>query len=51
MENAELRTEARPNRLRQLAWLVGIWAAGVGGLGVVAMFIRLMMEAAGMRSH
>ncbi|WP_342050083.1 MULTISPECIES: DUF2474 domain-containing protein [unclassified Cupriavidus] len=38
-------------RLRQVGWLIAIWAGGVASLGVAAMLIRLLMEAAGMRSH
>lgn len=28
---------------RRLAWFVGLWAAGVGALGVIAYAIRLMI--------
>jgi hypothetical protein len=38
-----------PKPLRQrLAWLVGIWAASVAALAVVAYLLRLFMAAAGM---
>jgi hypothetical protein len=29
----------------------GIWLAGVVGLGLVAVVLRLLMQAAGMHSH
>jgi hypothetical protein len=29
---------------RRLAWFVGIWAASVGALGVVAFAIRLLIK-------
>ncbi|REE89166.1 DUF2474 domain-containing protein [Cupriavidus plantarum] len=40
-----------PERLRQVGWLIAIWAGSVATLGVAAMLIRVLMEAAGMRSH
>lgn len=36
---------------QRLGWLVLIWAASVVSLGVVAGLLRLLMAAAGMRSH
>ena len=35
--------------LRRLGWLVVLWAAGVAALGAVALALRLLMRAAGMR--
>jgi uncharacterized protein involved in exopolysaccharide biosynthesis len=34
----------------RIAWMALIWVASVAALGVVAMLIRLLMSAAGMRS-
>ncbi|MFW2831187.1 DUF2474 family protein [Sphingomonas sp. ID0503] len=31
-------------RLRQLAWFVGLWAAGVATVGAVAFMIRTVMR-------
>jgi len=36
--------------LRRLGWLVALWAAGVAALAAVALLLRLVMHAAGMRS-
>ncbi|MBA1245674.1 MULTISPECIES: DUF2474 domain-containing protein [Pseudomonas] len=36
---------------QRLGWLVLIWAASVVSLGLVAGLLRLLMAAAGMRSH
>ncbi|MFF7706126.1 DUF2474 family protein [Pseudomonas sp. NPDC007930] len=36
---------------QRLGWLVLIWAASVVSLGLVAGLIRLLMAAAGMRTH
>jgi len=43
-------TARSPRRLwlRRLAWLVGLWAAGVGALLVVATLLKLFMRAAGL---
>ncbi|GGY86972.1 DUF2474 domain-containing protein [Pseudoduganella plicata] len=35
--------------LRRLGWLVVLWAVGVAALGVVALALRLAMQAAGLR--
>jgi len=44
--------ETPPGRLRlwarRLAWLVGIWAAGIAALAVLAYGLRLLMNWAGM---
>jgi Protein of unknown function (DUF2474) len=34
--------------LRRFLWLVAIWVASVLALGVVAYFLRLLMNAAGL---
>lgn len=36
---------------KKLMWLVIIWAASVMALGVVATVFKLLMTAAGMRTH
>nr|WP_255556835.1 DUF2474 family protein [Sodalis sp. dw_96] len=36
---------------RRLLWLLTLWAASVLALGVVAGLFRLLMTAAGMRTH
>jgi hypothetical protein len=36
--------------LRRFVWLIAIWAASVLALGGVATLIRLLMEAAGLRT-
>ncbi|MDB5842308.1 MAG: hypothetical protein JWQ23_4260 [Herminiimonas sp.] len=33
---------------KKLGWLILIWAASIGALGLVALLIRLLMNAAGM---
>jgi len=35
--------------LRRIGWLVVLWAAGVAALGLVALALRLVMQAAGLR--
>jgi hypothetical protein len=35
---------------RKLGWMVLLWSASVAALGVVALLIRVLMHAAGMRS-
>lgn len=35
--------------LRRIGWLVVLWAAGVVALGLVALALRLVMHAAGLR--
>jgi hypothetical protein len=35
--------------LRRLGWLVALWIGGVAALGAVAIVIRLLMHAAGMK--
>ncbi|WP_312423912.1 DUF2474 domain-containing protein [Serratia sp. (in: enterobacteria)] len=36
---------------KRIGWLVIIWSASVLGLFVVASLLRLLMTAAGMKSH
>jgi len=36
---------------QRLLWLLALWAASVLTLGVVATLFRLLMTAAGMRTH
>lgn len=36
---------------KKLIWLVIIWAASVMALGVVATVFKLLMTAAGMKTH
>jgi len=33
---------------RRLGWLVVLWAASVAALGVVALILRMLMQAAGL---
>jgi len=35
--------------LRRVGWLVVLWTAGVAALGLVALALRLVMQAAGLR--
>ena len=39
---------ARRLWMRRFAWLVALWAAGVGVLAVLATLLRLFMRAAGL---
>lgn len=39
----------KPTWLRRLGWMVALWAAGVAALGAIALALRLLMHAAGMR--
>jgi hypothetical protein len=36
---------------QRLAWMVAIWACSVGALGLVAYVLRLVLAAAGLKSH
>ncbi|MBR0646509.1 DUF2474 domain-containing protein [Plastoroseomonas hellenica] len=38
----------KPRRLRQLGWLVAIWAASVVALAIVALLFRAIMGMAGL---
>jgi hypothetical protein len=35
--------------LGRIGWMAALWAGGVAALGVVALLLRLLMQAAGMR--
>ena len=35
--------------MRRLAWFVALWLAGVAALALVALVLRVLMHAAGMR--
>lgn len=36
---------------RRIGWLIVIWIVSVASLGVVALLLRLLMTAAGMKSE
>lgn len=38
-----------PLWLRRLGWMLLLWAAGVTVLGAVALFLRVLMQAVGLR--
>jgi hypothetical protein len=38
-----------PLWMRRLGWLVALWLAGVAMLAAVALLLRVLMHAAGMR--
>jgi len=48
-ERLRLAKRPAPLWLRRLGWMVGLWAAGVAALFLVASLIRMVMHAAGMR--
>ena len=39
-----------PSLLRRIGWMVVLWTASVAALGLVALLIRVLMHAAGMRA-
>jgi hypothetical protein len=39
--------EGRPRWLSRLGWLVGLWLAGVVGLGAAAWLLKALMRAVG----
>lgn len=41
----------KPRAWKRVLWMVAIYAGSVMALGVVAMLFRVMMTAAGMKSH
>ncbi|MHA7680326.1 DUF2474 domain-containing protein [Cupriavidus sp. PET2-C1] len=51
MNNMLDRASSRRSRWPQLFWLIGLWAAGVLSVALVAALIRLAMEAIGFKSH
>jgi hypothetical protein len=42
-----MRALLQSERVRQWLWFVGLWAAGVATLTVVAFALRIVMKAAG----
>ncbi|TCW08511.1 uncharacterized protein DUF2474 [Raoultella sp. BIGb0138] len=52
-ENTAMNSENETPRpfWKKLMWMVIIWAASVLALGVVATLFKLLMAAAGMRTH
>ncbi|WP_312242807.1 DUF2474 domain-containing protein [Pantoea sp.] len=47
----QTHTEEKSPLWKRLFWLIVIYGASVLALGVVATLFRMMMTAAGMRSH
>ncbi len=45
------RSSKMRNHCKQVIWLVGLWAASVATVGLVAELLRILMEAAGLKSH
>ena len=39
----------KPSWLRRIGWMVLLWAAGVAAVGLVAIIIRILMNAAGLK--
>jgi hypothetical protein len=39
----------RPLWIRRLTWMLALWLGGVLALGAVALALRVLMHAAGMR--
>ncbi|HEY0210883.1 DUF2474 domain-containing protein [Acerihabitans sp.] len=46
-----VRPSAKQPLWRRVLWLALLWSASVLALGVVATLFRLMMTAAGLRTH
>lgn len=44
-------TTKRRTWLVRVAWMAGIWAASVAALALVALLVRVLMHAAGMRGN
>lgn len=53
MEHTTMKSAGKTARpfWKKLAWMVIIWAASVLSLGIVATVFKLLMTAAGMRTH
>ncbi|PEI04894.1 DUF2474 domain-containing protein [Pantoea agglomerans] len=51
VHNHNHNAETKAPWWKRVMWLVFIYAASVLALGVVASLFRMMMTAAGMRSH
>ncbi|WP_082072743.1 DUF2474 domain-containing protein [Hyphomicrobium sp. 99] len=47
--SADIRNE-RPSWVRRIGWLMVLWAGGVATVGVVAIVIRILMTAAGLKT-
>lgn len=47
----KMHTQHVPPLWKRLLWLVAIYGASILTLGLVATLFRLMMTAAGMKSH
>ncbi|WP_348748174.1 DUF2474 domain-containing protein [Pseudomonas rhodesiae] len=43
--------ERKPLLRQRLGWMLVIYVGSVAALGVLAMLLRLIMQAAGMKSH
>lgn len=41
--------DGKPSWLRRVGWMVLLWAAGVATVGLVAILIRILMNAAGLK--
>ncbi|AYQ47551.1 hypothetical protein CTB91_01738 [Dickeya solani] len=50
MERATSQKPVRP-LWRRLVWMLVLWSASVLALGVVATLFRLLMTAAGLKTH
>ncbi|WOA51995.1 DUF2474 domain-containing protein [Dickeya solani] len=50
MERATSQKPVRP-LWRRLVWVLVLWSASVLALGVVATLFRLLMTAAGLKTH
>ncbi|MDC6118653.1 DUF2474 domain-containing protein [Serratia rubidaea] len=51
MKEATMKQKDAPPWWKRVGWLVIIWSASVLGLFVVATIFRMLMTAAGMKSH
>ncbi|MGO4152646.1 DUF2474 domain-containing protein [Cupriavidus sp. YAF13] len=51
MNNRLDRASRWRSRWKELFWLIGLWAAGVLSVALVAALIRLAMGAIGFKSH
>ncbi|NWA61381.1 DUF2474 domain-containing protein [Pantoea sp. B9002] len=51
VSNMKTHSETKIPWWKQMMWLIIIYGASVLALGVVASLFRMMMTAAGMRSH
>ncbi|MBN7121428.1 DUF2474 domain-containing protein [Erwinia billingiae] len=51
IEAQHTQQAVKPRAWKRVLWMVAIYAGSVMALGVVAMLFRVMMTAAGMKSH